>query len=244
MIIDSLENKKIKEYLKLHHKKYRDRNKMFIVEEEHLILEAINTSSLITLIILENTNDYNFDNVIYVSPKVMDKLSQNKSKVNCIGICKIPNVTINNYNRVVILDKIGDPANMGAIIRNAVCFGYDQIIVSNDSVDVYNEKSIRASQGAIFKINIIRSELIDEINKLKALGFMLIGTTLTNSIEINELEVNSKMAFVFGNEGSGINGDIIKELDINVRIPLVNFDSLNVSCASAIVMNLYNGINV
>ncbi len=239
MIIDSLENKRIKNYLKLQQKKYRDLEKMFIIEERHLIEEAIKANSLNTLVVVEDyNNDIEFNNLLNVSRKVMNKLSQNKSDVNYIGICNKIEIEPKEYLRILMLDNIGDPANMGAIIRNAVCFGYDQIILSNDCVDIYHEKSIRASQGAMFKISIIKRDLISEIKSLQKEGFMVVGTALNKSVNINELSTVEKMCFIMGNEGNGIKDEILNLTDQNVIIPIKDFDSLNVAVASGII--LYN----
>ena len=234
-MIDSLDNKQVKAWTKLHNKKYRDISNQFLVEEEHLINEAIEQNALDT-IICSKKNYFNFNNVIEVSQRVMNKLSQNKSEVHYIGVCNKLNIKPTNFNRVILLDNIQDPSNIGAIIRSAVAFNYDKIYISNDCADIYNEKSIRASQGAIFKIAIEKVSLIDTLKLLKDNNFKVYATSLVNSTNIDNIMPSNNMAFIFGNEGKGVSKELIDLSHKSIIIPIKNFESLNVSVATGIIL--------
>lgn len=237
--IDSINNSKIKMYTKLHQKKYRDEFGYFIVEEDHLISEAIKKDCLETLIIRSDLNNiFNFENVIYVSEAVINKLSDNKSNSKYIGICKKLKENYLVKSRVILVDGIQDGGNLGTIIRTCVAFGFNQIIISNDSVDIYNEKVIKASQGSLFYINFIRMDLLEAIKKLKVDGFEVISLSLNNSIDIEDLKEVNKMAFILGNEGNGIKKEIEDASDKKARID-IDFESLNVAIAGSIVMYKY-----
>ena len=93
-----------------------------------------------------------------------------------------------DYVLIIILDDIADPGNMGTIIRSAVAFNYDTIIVSPTSVDIYNEKVIRGTEGMLFNLKIIIAPLEEEIIKLKDLGYLIYGTDVNGGASISKEE--------------------------------------------------------
>ena len=139
----------------------------------------------------------------------------------------------------MILNKINDPGNLGTIIRTANSFNIKNIIV--EGVDIYNPKVIRATQGAIFNMNIFNvNDLKKEILELKKQNYKIVGSLLDkNSIDYRNLKLDKeKFALVLGNEANGIEKNIIELLDYKVYIP-IEFDSLNVAIAAAILMAKY-----
>ena len=166
MFYTSIENKKIKEIKKYNDKKYRDISSKFLVEGEHLVKEAYNSGLLETLII-ENSIDFSLDvETIFVSENVLKYLSNLSNPSKIMGICnkkKEEKITGN----VLLLDGIQDPGNLGTIIRSCVAFNINTIILSEDCVDIYNPKVIRSTQGMLFNINILRSNLKKIIIDLK-----------------------------------------------------------------------------
>lgn len=93
-------------------------------------------------------------------------------------------------DRLLILDDIQDPGNLGTIIRSSVAFNIDTIILSDNSVDLYNSKVIRASQGLLFHMNIIRCDLLLELPRLKDLDYYIYGTKVTHGHDLKTLEKN------------------------------------------------------
>ena len=112
MIINSLDNARVKLWTKLHQKKYRDQHGLFIVEEKHLIEEAINAGMLDTLIVRENAENPFDREAVIVSEGVMRKLSENVSLNDCIGICRINTVKEIKGSSFIILENVisKDPA--------------------------------------------------------------------------------------------------------------------------------------
>ena len=152
MIIQSTQNEKIKTWAKLHHKKGRDEAKQFLVEGEHLIREAITRNCLEVLLIEEGLCSSFEGTTIECSHEVLKKLSQSISGTTMIGVCRMIETELENSNRVLLLDNIQDPGNLGTIIRTAHSFNFDAIYCSEDCVDLYNDKTIRSTQGAFFHI--------------------------------------------------------------------------------------------
>ena len=155
MIYTSVDNKKIKDIKKLNTKKYRDKTNLFLVEGRHLVLEAYKRGYLQTLILEENEIFPLDVDTMYVSNNVINYISTLETPQLVMGLCKkIEEKEIGS--KILILDDIQDPGNLGTIIRSAVAFNFDTIVLGDNTVDLYNPKVIRASQGMIFHINIIK----------------------------------------------------------------------------------------
>lgn len=233
-MITSLDNKKVKEWTKLHQKKYHTDNYLLLNEE--LIKSAYKHNLLDTLIYVD-TIPFEFDNAYEVTEEVMNKISK-KDNVKYIGIGKKINNVDSYVSRVLILDELQDPLNVGRIMENAFIFGFDNIILSSNTADIYHQKCLEASKGHIFDININRvNDLVSEINKLKQQGFKIYSTGLRKETkELFEVEPIDKMAFVLGNEGSGVEDKIFDISDQIIKIDMHNIDSLNVAMAASIVM--------
>lgn len=236
MLYSSCDNKKIKDIKKLNIKKYRDLENKYLVEGEHLVREAYKKGVLETLII-EDGCDFNVDiDTISVSYDVLKYISELETPQKMMGICK--KIESNDIgNKVLILDQIQDPGNLGTIIRSAVAFSFDTVILSNDSVDLYNSKVIRASQGMIFNLNIKRCNLTDIIPKLKKENYKIFGTRVTGGNDIKSIEKNNKFAIIMGNEGNGLSLDIQKLCDEFIYIKMnEKCESLNVGVATSIIL--------
>ena len=139
--------------------------------------------------------------------------------------------------KVLILDKIQDPGNLGTIIRSAVAFNIDTIICSQDTVDVYNPKVIRASQGMMFHIPILVQDPEQTIKELHQKDYKVIGTKVTNGEDVRKAAIYSHFALVIGNEGQGISDKIENLCDQFLYIKMNgNCESLNASVAASILL--------
>ena len=150
MDILSDNNQKIKELIKLNMPKYRKELKMFIVEGAHLVDEAKKASLLIEAFSIEEKEGYTL-----ISESAMKKICHTDTIVTEIGLCKL--IEKNELkDKLLILDAIQDPGNLGSLMRSAKAFGFNTIILGEGTCDIYNDKAIRSSQGAIFKLNFIK----------------------------------------------------------------------------------------
>ena len=236
MIYSSIHNDKIKFYKNLNIKKFRDENGLFLVEGEHLVEEASKSGLLKEIIILDG-NDYDYNvNKIYVTSNVMKTISTLDSLPSIIGVCdKLLNKVLGD--KVLILDNIQDPGNLGTIIRSAVAFDIDTIIASLDTVDIFNPKVIRASQGMIFHINYIVDNLSERLKNLKENNYKILSTKVTGGKSLKSVEMMKKFAIIMGNEGNGVSpylqdlSDELLYIDMNN-----NCESLNVAVATSIIL--------
>ena len=242
MLISSLDNPRIKEVRKLRDKKYSLSEGLYIVEGEHLVVEALKNNLLYELYVLEgNEKDYRYAYDL-VTEKVMKKLSDLKSTPRVLGVVSMKE-TKDLGNKIVLLDNVQDPGNAGTIIRNAVAFGVDTIIFSKESVNPYNDKVVRSAQGMIFNVNIIVDDLPKRIKEIKEKNIKVIGTSLKTKRNVNAMPKYEKYAVVFGNEGNGMSDEISKMCDVLYKIGMDNkCESLNVGVSCGIILyKLFEG---
>lgn len=241
MVITSVNNDKIKDICKLNEKKYRDSTNTFLIEGEHLVLEAIRSNLLKELILLEGVNISFNGPIIYVNDKVMKKISSMDSYPKVMGISyKKKEEDIGD--RVLILEDIQDPGNLGTIIRSSVAFNVDTIILSKKCADLYSNKVIRSTQGMIFHINIITHDIEDIIKYLKNNNYTIYGTKVDNGIDIRDTVIPKSYALVIGNEGRGMSDNISKLCDEYLYIKMnKKVESLNAGVATSILLyEIYN----
>ena len=235
-MITSLDNKQVKSWYKLHQKKYRLDN--YLILDENIVLDAYNNNYLETLI-YTNDKPFEFDNAYEVSKEVLNKISKNRN-INYLGIGKKINENISYCERILILDNLQDPLNIGRIMECCDIFGFKDIILSLNCADIYNEKCLEASKGSIYKLNILRTDLFEIIKELKEKNYKIYATGLTNNTKnIYQINNDDKMAFILGNEGSGVRKEIMDISDEIIKIDMANIDSLNVGMAGAIIMHKF-----
>ena len=228
MIITSLDNPKIKYLSSLNKAKERKQEQKFIVEGKHLVDEAKKQNVLIEAYSIEEKEGY-----IQVVPSVMKKITNTNTLVSEIGLCKMLDKK-ELSNKLLLLDGVQDPGNMGALMRSAKAFGFDTIILGEGCVDIYNDKVIRSSQGAIFKLNFITSNIKDFISSHKE--YKIYGTNVVNGIPMEDVMKEGHLGIVLGNEGNGISKETLSVIEKNIYIPMEDTESLNVSVAGGILM--------
>lgn len=237
MTYSSIENKMIKNIKKLNNKKYRDQNNLFLVEGEHLVLEAYKSGFIKTLI-LEETSNFKLDvDTIYVTKNVINYISELDTSQNIMAICEKKSDNKILGNKLLILEDIQDPGNLGTIIRSALAFNIDTIILSTNTVDMYNSKVIRGSQGMLFHINIVTKDLKELIPKLKIDNYKIFGTKVTKAKSLKSIEKISRFAIIMGNEGNGMSDEISRLCDDFIYIDMNPLcESLNVGVATSIIL--------
>lgn len=237
MLYSSVDNKKIKDIKKLNTKKYRDKTSLFLVEGEHLVLEAYKTGHLKELILEQDTLFPLNVETNYVTNNVLHYITNLETPQNVLGICE--KIKEKEYlgNRILILDGIQDPGNLGTIIRSAVAFHIDTIVLNKDTVDVYNSKVIRASQGLIFHASIVMKDLNEFIPFLKEQHYKIYGTKVTHGKSLKTIEKCEKFAIIMGNEGNGVKENLLNLSDEFLYIDMNSkCESLNVAIATSIIL--------
>ena len=229
----SKSNSKIKYIASLQLPKYRKEYNRFLAEGYKALEMALKTNLVKDVFSLKPIANLPEEITNYiVSEEIMDKISSTKSPEGVVFLCDIPTYNQVKGDKIIYLDRVSDPGNAGTIIRTALAFGYDAVIFSNDSVDIYNEKVISATKGAIFEIPVFKKD-IEEINK----GYQVISSTLSpKSVSLENSKANKPFILVLGNESHGVSQRVVDLSDLLVKIPMNVMDSLNVSVAAGILM--------
>jgi len=239
MLITSLDNEKVKKLIKLKEKKYRDLYNEFIVEGEHLVVEAYRSGLLEEIFIEQDEVTLLNVDITYVTNEILAKVSTLETPTHIIGLCKKKCENDNLGNRLLLLDRVQDPGNLGTIIRSSKAFGIDTVVLGDGCVDLYNDKVIRSTQGIGFHMNIVNRNLNDLIVELKEQEIPVLGTKVEFGEDIRTLEARDKerFALIMGNEGRGVDSDILKLCDKYIYIELdSDVESLNVAIASSILL--------
>ena len=244
-MITSVGNKKIKDIQKLKENKNIKKLGKYLVEGKHLVEEALEANVVEEIIVSESFEDYNivdtFDgDLTKVADSIMKSISDTITTQGIIAVCSInkKELDINKYSKILILDKIQDPGNLGTIIRTADAFDFDCIILGKGTTSLYGQKVIRSTQGSNFHIdcfdNVDLSKLIDEMT-----DFNIFATSLKADKYIEQLDnITGKVAVVFGNEGAGVSEEILLKVNNLLKISMPGrAESLNVSIAAGIVMH-------
>lgn len=234
MLITSVNNDRVKELVKLKEKKYRDKFDLFFIEGYDIVIEAYKNKIIKELYVLEGIDcDIDMD-VTYVSREVMKKISDMESISEYYAVC-YKRKELDIGNRIIILDGIQDPGNLGTIIRSAVAFNFDTVVLSKNTVDLYNPKVIRSTKGMLFNTNIIVRELESFISELH--GYVVYGTDVVNGNNIKNIDIPDRLAIVIGNEGRGISDGVRELCDKFIYIDMnMECESLNASVAASILM--------
>ena len=239
MVITSLENERIKKYVRLREKKYRDQEGLFLVEGPHLIEEAYKENLIDEIILVEKEIcSYSLPK-IYVTEDVMKKLTLMETPSTMIAVCHKKTMNPNLGNHLLLLDEIQDPGNLGTIIRSSKAFSIDTIVLGEKCCDLYNSKVLRSTQGMIFHMNIISANLSGIILELKKENIPIYGTRVDGGMDAYTLlpTQKEKYALVMGNEGNGISSEILDLCDQYLYIPMnPDVESLNVGVATSILL--------
>lgn len=260
-IITSKTNSTIVKISKLSNKKYRQEDKLFICDGVKLVKEAIDFSLDIKYIIIRE--DFELDgelekailscqkkgtSILVVAPYVYEKISEESAPQGIMAVCsfisekhKSLSVAEKSYNgeKIVMIESVRDPGNIGTILRNACAFGIDRLIFSKDCADFYSQKTVRAAMGALFKMRIdVVDDFIGSIEVLKECKKSVYGAALNeNSLVLGQKKLTHDDVIIIGNEGHGLSGEVLSAVDDTIFIPIAkNTESLNAAMASAIFM--------
>jgi len=246
----------LKFYSSLKQKKYREESGKFLIEGFHLIEECLSSSYFLDLLIIRDDielDDYpavskkakaNQVKIESLPSKTFNKLSETENSQGIIGVVsKREGYNGTKANLIIALDRITDPGNLGTILRTAYWFGVELILISSNSVDIYNSKAIRASQGAIFHVNIQDNVYLPDIlYEMKEHGYKIYLLTLKGKVSLKEINKSNKSVFVFGNEAEGISEELINSGFHTLKIEgSSDCESLNVAVTAGIVLHKFRG---
>ncbi|MBQ4646273.1 MAG: RNA methyltransferase [Candidatus Gastranaerophilales bacterium] len=238
--ITSTQNDLVKFAVKLQDSKYRKKEKLILVDGAQTIEGLVFDGIVFEYFFVKKGNSIDdkmkINNLVLVNDEILKKISTTKSPTQAVGIIKEPEIDKNIFkklNKIALIDGIKDAGNLGTIIRSAVAFSIDGIILFNECVDLYNTKTLRATTQNIFKLPIIKTSDAEFVKELKK-THKLISTVVDSSCDFFNVELNDKFILAFGSEADGISQIIADLSDEKVTLEMDNnVESLNLGvCAS------------
>jgi len=257
-----LTNAELKYFSKLRQKKFRDQENKFLIEGENVISECLKSDiykkNLKKVFIRENyinekltdqiQNSRSRIEIISLSERNFNQLSDTINPQGIIGVVAKHESEFNDQklsgNIIVALDSVNDPGNLGTIIRTCHWFGIKDLITGSGSVEIFNSKVIRSSQGSLFYLNILEGiDLCNELEHYHGSGYKIILAGLNSQIYLDEFKISNleKYIIVFGNEANGIGRNILANTNyITIKIrEYSNCESLNISVSAGIILNTF-----
>lgn len=213
------------------------------MEGFHLVEEAMKQPDLVIQLLVREDIDIPTSwtaPIIELTVAVAKEISETEQTQGVFAYCRQPQyeeADQHQWKKLLLIDAVQDPGNIGTMIRTADAAGLDAVILGKGCADPFNPKTVRSAQGSHFHIPVVRQELTIWIDRLKDNNIPIIGTGLKKAVALNELEAQSSFALLVGNEGSGVDEELLAQADQIVKIPLFGkAESLNVAVATGILL--------
>jgi TrmH family RNA methyltransferase len=237
-VIVSSENTLIKTVIKLKQRKYRYEYGKFVLEGYRLIKDSVKNDVDVIVIVSESKYKeyaYEFANVVTVSDRLFDKISDTVNSQGIIAVVPLPEFKDKPHSRLCLyLDGIRDPGNLGAIVRTAAACGFCDIVLC-DCVDVFNPKAIRSSMSAFRHCNFILAT--DDKSQLDGYTLVCADANGKSIAEIGSNAVDGRLCLIIGNEANGISDSMKRRADVTVALPMENgVESLNAAVGASVIM--------
>ncbi len=241
--ITSAQNEKVKYFNRLKDKKFRDQERKYLIEDVDLLNIAIEKGLVETIlyygeVIITNTDTSKIE-MIEVTEDIINKLSSLSSHVHFVAVCRMRNMSNAKDNFVIALDNVQDPGNGGTILRSALAFNFEEMLLSEGCFDAYNDKFIRSTKGAFYDLPVKRVNLENELLARKISGYKIAVCDMNpKAINVKDFEMPNRLVLVVGSEGLGVSKAVKRIADYTIFIPMnEKMESLNVAIAASIVMH-------
>ncbi|MFS0656985.1 TrmH family RNA methyltransferase [Bacillus sp. 179-C3.3 HS] len=239
--IESAKNTNVKQWKKLHTKKERTKTGRFLVEGKHLVEEALKSGIVKELMVTSPQMlpaDIESSVELYeLSEEAFSAMTETETPQHIAAVCTFPAFEEKKYERVLLLDAVQDPGNLGTLIRTADAAGLDAVILGDGTVDAFNGKTLRSAQGSHFHLPILKQTLQQTIPAFKERGIPVYGSALKEAKEYRSVTAEGPFALIVGNEGAGIDPEILQMTDQNLYVPMYGkAESLNVAVAAAVLV--------
>jgi TrmH family RNA methyltransferase len=252
-LIQSKDNPIISEIKKLKEKKYRTLENKFIVEGFRFVSEALQSKFQVSILVVSENQRSRYEKfkieellqsdtkVYYIKEGIFNTLCSTDTPQGILAVVTNKQAELTYVNGFyVLVDGIQDPGNLGTLIRTADAAGALGVILLKGTVDVFNEKTLRATMGSIFHLPVVEFKHLEELKTLMTFGFRLIVSSLQGEKNFYDENLLGKIIIAVGNEGNGVSDVICDLADSKVKIPMPgNAESLNVAIAGSIMMFEY-----
>jgi RNA methyltransferase, TrmH family len=254
-MLTSVDNPKVKYFNSLKEKKGRDRSGSFLIEGIHLVQEALEAGLIVRVLYSENIMRGHEGKELIgklissgvpmeeASEQVMKKISDVETPQGIIASAKTTEHDLSDILNakdplILVACGIQDPGNLGTMVRTADAVGAAGLIMTEGTVDPFNEKVVRATAGSIFHLKLVKfNDIIELVTSLKRRGIRVISTSADAKKPYFEADYSGPVAVLIGNEGQGMKPEVLRISDVTASIPMVGrAESLNASVSSAIIL--------
>ena len=238
--ITSVNNQLVKDTVKLQQRKYRDVENKFLLEGYKPLIEAVNAGIVIdyVFVLKDKADKYSFlgDKVILSNEAVLKKVSTTDTPPDAVGVGVQKHFVVSDLKKsqkVVLLENIRDLGNLGTILRSAVAFGADGVVLYGDCADLYNPKCVRSAVGNLWKIPVVYMDKLGDVFS----DFQRIATLPRSKNLLKNYSAQGKILLMFGSEADGLSDELIKYSTDSVKIEMADtVESLNLSVSCAVIM--------
>jgi len=243
--ITSLQNNLIKFCTKLQNSKFRKEQKLILLDGEKTIQGIIQDNTSFEYLFVKKGSQFeNYTNIktlVYVTDEILKKISTTVTPSLCVGIIKEQEVNQEeflNLRKIALLEEVKDAGNLGTIIRSAVAFSIDGIVLFGNCVDLYNSKTIRAAAQNMFKIPIVQTKDFSFVNKLKE-NHKLLATVVDTKNNFFDYDFDEDYVLLFGSEAQGLSEQMKNISDCSLTLPMdKKVESINLAICASITFAL------
>ena len=224
----------------LHQKKYRDLHGLFLVEGEKCVQELLNSDYEIEFLLALETLRSSFSEAEILEEKELKTLSAFKTSPGVLAVAKKRTSAMDSTgDKIILLDNLKDPGNLGTIVRTAEWFGVKDIFLSPECVEEFNPKVVQSTMGSLFRVAIHRCKLPEKITELKDEKFCFYAADMSGE-NVKNVKWSSKSALVVGSESHGISAEVSSLMDKKITIiGKGEAESLNAAVAASIIINYW-----
>jgi TrmH family RNA methyltransferase len=253
-IVQSKNNARLKELRKAFVRPSRDTHGLVAIEGPHLLEEAHRAGLRIATVFIRFTGNESLGymgppghrtEVLFVEADVFDSVLQTETPQSVAALVEIPDWTWAHILRardtwpplLIVLAGVQDPGNLGTILRSAEAFGATGVISLPGTVNEWKPKVVRSSAGSIFRLPLVHATPEECFTKLREAGARVLTTSVSNAAPIHEANLTGPVAFLIGNEGAGVPGEIATQANGSVTIPCPGpVESLNAAVAASVLL--------
>ena len=242
MFIESIHNDIIRLIVSLKEKKNRDEKSLFVVEGFKQVSEIPKDWKIKFILATEKYKDFNTEKLYITTEKIFKKISDTKTPQEILAVVEKKNADtetiLSDKGIFVVIDTLQDPGNMGTIIRTAESFGCKGIFISKNSADVYSDKVVRSTMGAIFNIPVVQEcDIASLVSVMKQKQIKTYAFSLDTNNMLSTFKFENNVALIIGNESKGINKNVLDIVDDKIKIDMRGkSQSLNAAVACSVAI--------
>ena len=252
-LIASVRNKRVAHAMRLKKRALREKDRRFLVEGAQAVGEALSSAAGVEEVFctagsLEGLGPAGADlprrgiPVRMVSEEVMRHLTTTVTPQGLVAVARFLDVPLSaipaGATCVPVLVEVRDPGNAGTVLRSADAAGADAVVFTRSSVDVYNEKTVRATAGSLFHLPVVRGVATAEaVEHFRDSGFSVLAAAADGRRSVYEADLTAPTILLFGNEAHGLPAEVATLADETIRVPILGpAESLNLAAAAAVIL--------